>query len=63
MLQTSNIRSFLLSFDFTNEEQGLIPIQESNWEGVTTMGKYNAITNEVVFEDGKNQLLKCSDEG
>ena len=56
-------REFLLSFDFANEDQGLIPVQLTRTDGTTLMGKYNGMTNEIVFEDDKeNLLLSWSDE-
>ena len=42
---------YLLSFEFANEEQGIIPVQKTTKSGSTVMVKYNGMTNEIVFED------------
>ena len=39
--------SSLLSFDFANKEQGLIPVKMTELSGKTLIGTFNSITNEI----------------
>ena len=55
-------KNFFLIFDFANEEQGLIPVKKT-FRDTTVMGKYNGLTNEIVFDEASlNLLLWWSDE-
>ena len=44
--------AWLLCFDFSKEEHGIIPVQWHAWDSDTpSMGKYNGMTNEIVYGD------------